>query len=71
MDLSRVGEILGGRPAETPFGQCLVLDRRYEADRFHGAIRIGECEMEDLASLAILDPSLASVGSDPGRSVMY
>ena len=58
MDLSRVGAILGGRPAETAFGQCLVIDRRYEADRFHGAIRIGDCEVEDFASLAILDPSL-------------
>jgi uncharacterized protein YprB with RNaseH-like and TPR domain len=60
MDLSGVGAILGGAPVDTPFGQCLVIDRRYEADRFHGAIRIGECEVEDFASLAILDPSLAS-----------
>jgi uncharacterized protein YprB with RNaseH-like and TPR domain len=60
MDVSRVGAILGGRPAETSFGQCLVIDRRYESDRFHGAIRIGECEVEDFASLAILDPSLAA-----------
>ena len=65
MDLSRVGEILGGRPAETSFGQCLVIDRRYEADRFHGAIRIGECEVADFASLAILDPSLAPWGQTP------
>jgi uncharacterized protein YprB with RNaseH-like and TPR domain len=60
MDVSRVGAILGGRPAETSFGQCLVIDRRYESDRFHGGIRIGECEVEDFASLAILDPSLAA-----------
>src|SRR6185436_5409596 len=65
MDLSRVGAILGGQPAETAFGQCLVIDRRYEADRFHGAIRIGDCEVEDSASLAILDPSLASWGQTP------
>ena len=58
MDLSRVGTILGGYPADTPFGQCLIVDRRYEADRFHGGIRIGECEVDDLASLTILDPSL-------------
>ena len=58
MDLSRVGTILGGRPADTPFGQCLIVDRRYEADRFHGGIRIGECDVDDLASLGILDPSL-------------
>ena len=60
MDLSRVGTILGGRPADTPFGQCLIVDRRYEADRFHGGTRIGECEVDDFASLAILDPSLPS-----------
>ena len=65
MDLSRVGAILGGQPAETPFGQCLVIDRRYEADRFHGAIRIGECEVEDFASLAILDPVAGVRGVRP------
>jgi uncharacterized protein len=59
MDVSRVGAILGGRPADTPFGQCLIVDRRYEGDRFHGSIRIGDCDVPDLASLAILDPSLA------------
>ena len=58
MDLSRVGAILGGGPADTPFGQCLIVDRRYEADRFHGSTRIGECDVDDFASLAILDPSL-------------
>ena len=65
MDLSRVGAILGGQPAETAFGQCLVIDRRYEADRFHGAIRIGDCEVEDFASLAILDPSLPAWDQTP------
>jgi hypothetical protein len=58
MDLAGVGALLGGAPVETPFGPCLVVDRRYEADRFHGAVRIGDCEVEDFASLAILDPSL-------------
>jgi uncharacterized protein len=61
MDLSRVGTILGGYPADTPFGQCLIVDRRYEADRFHGGIRIGECDVDDVASLAILDPSLGGL----------
>jgi uncharacterized protein YprB with RNaseH-like and TPR domain len=65
MDLSRVGMILGGGPADTPFGQCLIVDRRYEADRFHGGLRIGECDMENFASLAILDPSLAPRGQTP------
>jgi uncharacterized protein YprB with RNaseH-like and TPR domain len=58
MDLARVGAILGGRSADTPFGQCLVIDRRYEADRFHGSVRIGACEVEDGSALGLLDPAL-------------
>jgi uncharacterized protein YprB with RNaseH-like and TPR domain len=58
MDVARIGAILGGRPAETPFGQCLVIDRRYEADRFHGSIRIGDCEVDDEEAIGILDPAL-------------
>lgn len=58
LDLGRVGAMLGGRVTDTPFGPCLVIDRRYEADRFHGSIRIGDCDMEDCGALGILDPSL-------------
>jgi len=65
MDLSRVGTILGGCPADTPFGQCLIVDRRYEADRFHGGSRIRECDVDDFSSLAILDPSLPPWGQTP------
>jgi len=58
MDLSQVAAILGGRCAETPFGRCLIVDRRYEADRWHGGIRIGDCAVDDDEALAVLDPSL-------------
>jgi uncharacterized protein len=58
MDMGRVGAILGGRPVETTFGQCLVVDRRYEADRWHGDIRIGDCSVADETGLRVLDPSL-------------
>jgi uncharacterized protein len=58
--IDRVGEILGGRAARNDFGQCLVIDRRYESDRWHGDVRIAECEMSDLSSLGVLDPSLTS-----------
>ena len=58
MDLSRVAAMLGGRVAETTFGPCLVIDRRYEAERFHGTIRIGDCDLEDCSPLGILDPAL-------------
>src|SRR4051812_26113406 len=58
MDVSQIGAVLGGVPVETPFGRCLAVDRRYEGDRWHGSIRIGDCEVDDLSALAILDPSL-------------
>ena len=63
IDLSRVAAVLGGRTADTPFGRCLIIDRRYEADRLHGAVRIGDCDVDDPASLAILDPLLAPLAS--------
>src|SRR4051812_23689036 len=69
IDLSRVSAMLGGRVAETTFGQCLVIDRRYEADRFHGTIRVGDCDLDDCAPLAILDPSLHPFVSSPIRTL--
>ena len=58
---ARVGEILGGRPIETPFGECLVIDRRYESNRRHGDVAIGDCELNDLGHLGVLDPSLSAI----------
>jgi hypothetical protein len=60
----RVGEILGGRPVETAFGSCLVIDRRYESNRRHGDVSIADCEVDDLALLHVLDPSLAGLPRD-------
>jgi uncharacterized protein len=54
----RIAEILGGRPLETRFGPCLVIDRRYESDRRHGSISISECDLDDGRGLRVLDPSL-------------
>jgi uncharacterized protein YprB with RNaseH-like and TPR domain len=58
LDIDRVGDVLGGRVARTPFGQCLVIDRRYEAERWHGDIRIGDCELRAGDGLSVLDPAL-------------
>ena len=60
LDLDRVADSLGGRRLSTRFGECLVIDRRYEAERWHGDVRIGECVLDDLDALRLLDPSLAS-----------
>ena len=68
LDLDQVAAVLGGRPADTPFGRCLIVDRRYEADRWHGGVRIGDCEVQDFGPLAILDPALTdgTGGLTPG-----
>ena len=42
--------MLGGRVTQTRFGQCLVIDRRYEADSCHGTIRVGDCDRTMLAA---------------------
>jgi uncharacterized protein YprB with RNaseH-like and TPR domain len=55
---ARVGEILGGRPVGTRFGDCLVIDRRYESNRRHGDVLIEECQVTTADSLKVLDPSL-------------
>ena len=61
--IDRVGEMLGGRAARNAFGECLVIDRRYESDRWHGDVRIAECEIGDAGSLGLLDPQLAGARS--------
>jgi uncharacterized protein YprB with RNaseH-like and TPR domain len=58
LDLDRVGAMLGGTVLDTAFGRCLTVDRRYESDRWHGGIRIGDCELRAGGGLAMLDPSL-------------
>jgi uncharacterized protein YprB with RNaseH-like and TPR domain len=68
LDLSQVAAVLGGRPVETPFGRCLVIDRRYEADRWHGSIQIGQCDVDDLNALLILDPALGVSFADRGQT---
>lgn len=71
MDIARAGAMLGGRVVDTSAGQCLVIDRRYEADRFHGAVRVGDCDVEDCTALGVLDPLLAARAgrdSDPGQT---
>jgi len=59
IDPERIGDLLGGRTILTKFGQCLAIDRRYESDRRHGTVPIGDCELEDGRGLQLLDPSLA------------
>ena len=68
LDLDRVADSLGGRRLSTRFGECLVIDRRYEAERWHGDIQIGECTIDDMDALRLLDPGLqCAAGIHPSR----
>src|SRR5919112_5331024 len=59
IDIDRVADVLGGRSVTTGYGRALIVDRRYESDRFHGTRRVGDCEVTDGESLRLLDPGLA------------
>jgi uncharacterized protein YprB with RNaseH-like and TPR domain len=69
IDLDRVADVLGGQVVSNRFGRALVVDRRYESDRFHGARRVEECVVEDGASLRLLDPSLPPPDGSGERTV--
>lgn len=60
LDLDRVANALGGRRLSTRFGECLAIDRRYESERWHGDVQIGDCELDDVTGLTVLDPPLAA-----------
>ena len=60
IDIDRVADVLGGRILTNSYGRALVIDRRYESDRSHGHLRIGDCEVQDGDALRLLDPALPS-----------
>ena len=47
IDIDRVADVLGGRVVTNKFGRALIVDRRYESDRFHGTRRVGDCDVQD------------------------
>lgn len=66
-DLARVAAALGGRPLENKYGAVLTVDRRYEADRWHGEEQIGGCEIEDFEPLRTLDARFRENWPGEGR----
>jgi uncharacterized protein len=58
VDLDRVADVLGGRVVANGYGRALVIERRYESDRFHGTRRVGDCDVADGDLLRLLDPGL-------------
>src|SRR3954464_11634129 len=58
IDIDRVADVLGGRVVANRHGRALIIDRRYESDRFHGSRRVGDCDVADGGLLKLLDPGL-------------
>jgi hypothetical protein len=58
IDMDRVSDVLGGRIVTNAFGRALVIDRRYESERFHGRTSVGAIEFRDNDRLRLLDPLL-------------
>ena len=58
IDIDRVADVLGGQVTENRFGRALIVERRYESDRFHGTRRVGDCDVVDGDTLKLLDPGL-------------
>jgi uncharacterized protein len=69
LDPDYVASALGGRRVTNRYGECLVIDRRYESDRWHGGIQIGDCCVDDLESLRILDPGLSKAVQTAPRTI--
>jgi uncharacterized protein YprB with RNaseH-like and TPR domain len=69
IDLDRVADVLGGRTVTNGFGRALVVDRRYESERFHGARRVCDCAFADGEALRLLDPALEP--RDTGGAAEY
>jgi uncharacterized protein YprB with RNaseH-like and TPR domain len=69
IDIDRVADVLGGQVVENRFGRALIVDRRYESDRFHGARRVGDCDVADGGTLALLDPALPPLDGAGSRTL--
>ena len=71
VDLDRVADALAGRVVSNRFGRALIVERRYESDRFHGTRRVGDCEVADDDTLRLLDPGLPRNEEDSSRRTIF
>jgi tetratricopeptide (TPR) repeat protein len=69
LDIDRVADVLGGRIVTNRFGRALVVERRYESDRWHGAFKVGDYAVEDGPALRQLDPALAPPDGGGSRTL--
>jgi uncharacterized protein len=69
IDIDRVADVLSGQVVENRFGRALIVERRYESDRFHGTRRVGDCDVADGDTLKLLDPTLPPPDGSGSRTL--
>lgn len=69
--VARSADRLGGVPLDDPSSSCLVVDRLYEADRYHGTRRVESYRLAPTAPLSLFDPKLAATQDWASRTVFF
>lgn len=71
LDSARAADALGGTVLDAGHGACIVIDRVWEADRWHGRRAIGDYAPGPDAPLALFDSRAASAPSWAERVVFF
>jgi uncharacterized protein YprB with RNaseH-like and TPR domain len=69
--VARSAEVLGGTVLGDPSSACLVVDRVYDADRYHGKRRVESYRLAPTAPLSLFEPKLASTSDWASRTVFF
>ena len=71
LDSGSVAAALGGIVHECEAGSCVVVERRWDADGWHGHRRVGSMAPRPEASLDLFDPRLADASGWARRVVFF
>ncbi|NQW03653.1 MAG: ribonuclease H-like domain-containing protein [Acidobacteria bacterium] len=69
--LEAIASALGGTVVDDDRGPCLVIDRVYDADRYHGRRLVEACRVSPQAPVALFEPRLAPVTDWASRVVFF
>lgn len=69
--VQRSAHALGGVTLGGDTSACLVVDRVYEADRYHGTRRVESYRLSPTGPLALFEPKLASTPDWASRAVFF
>ena len=68
LDLDRAATIARRPPVTNASASARAIDRRYESDRWHGDVQIGDCELDDFDALRCSIPAGRRAGPNGARS---